>query len=306
MSENHSTSANLGKTATQLPQIFATLVLTSILSLSGSLTLLQAANAAPTQLAQSAASEILKDKQGDNRLPPRLANAVRQDLSRRVGIAPGKLKITEFSRKTWLNGCLGLSLPGEFCAEALVPGWRIVLSDGTQTWFYRTDTQGQVLRLEDRSASNLPKDEKASEIGSTGTLKPAKISQNELPPPLSEGAIFRAIASGGITGQTYETTLTNDGRVLRALVNPNNAKASVTEIRQISPQQIQQFQQLLESQKFSCFNQLSYQVPEGAADLITITLTSPGGTTKYVEIVQGSLPKALQEVIQGWNQIAKG
>jgi hypothetical protein len=289
---------------THLSQIFATLLLTSILSLGASLILLQAADAVPTEFAQSAASEIIGDQQNNNRLSPRLVNAVHQDLFRKQGIPAEKLRVIGFSRKTWSNGCLGLPHPGEFCTEALVPGWRIVLSDGHQTWFYRTDTQGRVLRLENQTASrNGLKNKKTREIGNRDHLNPARIPHSELPPPLSEGVIFRAIASGGITGRTYQTTLLKDGRVLRALLE-TNTETSVTKVRQIPVQQIQQFQQLLQK-NFPCFNQLSYQAPEGAADFITITLTSSAGTVRYTDIIQGRLPKSLQEVIQAWNQIAK-
>lgn len=406
MSKNHSTSVNPGKTATQSQRIFATLVLTSMLSFAASVTLLQAAYAAPRQISQSAASEIVNGKPSDNSLPPRIANAVRQDLSRKVGIAPGKLRIIESSSQTWSDSCLGLGGSAELCAQALVPGWRVVLSNGNQTWVYRTDTQGRAVRLENQTASrNLPKsvadavlqtasqelgvssdlrivqaeqktwanpcifnfgevctreykpitgwqvtvasrqqrlvyrtdksgsqvkldkqasqisgaklpdvtkpdsssrgtlNEGASRIGDANTLKATKIRQSELPPPLSEGVVFRAIASGGFTGQTFQTTLMNDGRVMRVAISPNNAQGTPTVIRQISPQEKQQFQQLLR-QNFSRFDQLSYRAPNGSADFISITLTSADGTTKYADMVQGSLPKALQEVIQAWNQIA--
>lgn len=560
MSENHFLSVNLGKTATQPQRIVATLILTSILSLGANAILLQVANAAPRQLSQSTASEMVKGKPGDNRLPPQLANAVRQDLSRKAGIARGKLKIIEYNRKTWSNGCLEIARRDEFCTEALVPGWRIVLSDGNQTWVYHTDTQGRNLRLETQTSStNLPKsisdallqdaasrlgvqiaqlsivkaeqktwsnpcifnfgeictreynpvsgwevtvnsrqqslvyrtdqsgsqiasnkqanqsnnvslpepiakavlqqaseqsslpisairivkaepkswpdrclgvssplllcgpeyrdgipgwlvsvqagqqrlvyrtndsgtsvkfdavasvpgslakavlrnaaqvsrlpiytlriiqaekqtwdgclgiskpgvactkigipgwkitvtdgkqlwvyhtdngskivlNESASHLGDADIPKATKIPQSELPPPLKEGAVFRAIASGGITGRTYQTTLMNDGQVIRVAVTPNNAEAQPIVVRQLSPQEIQQFQQLLERQKFSSFNQLSYPAANGAADYITITLANSDTTTKYADIVQSNLPSALQEVIQAWNRISQ-
>jgi len=88
-----------------------------------------------------------------NRLPRQLANAVRQDLSRKIRIPASKLRITEFGRKTWPDGCLGLPRPDEFCTRALVEGWRITLSDGRQTWVYRTDSEGRVIRLQNQTAS---------------------------------------------------------------------------------------------------------------------------------------------------------
>lgn len=90
-------------------------------------------------------------------LPPAVALAVRQDLSTQTGISPEKLTITEVERQTWPNSCLGLAQPDEFCGQMLVEGWRVVLSNGRQTWVYRTDLKGQVFRLEqNQSVSNLP------------------------------------------------------------------------------------------------------------------------------------------------------
>jgi hypothetical protein len=114
--------------------------------------------------------------------------------------------------------------------------------------------------------------------------------------------VFRAISSGGITGNSYETVLTNNGQVIRRLNNPM-IKAPA-QMHQISRQELRQFQELLERQKFSLFNQLAYPAPSGAADYITVTLSSQSGTTRYADMVQNQLPAPLQSVIQAWNQIA--
>ena len=83
-----------------------------------------------------------------NQLPPTVAAAVRQDLSRSTGIAANKLKVTESSRKSWPNTCLGLAAADEICGQMIVEGWRVVVSDGSQTWVYRTNARGNILRLE--------------------------------------------------------------------------------------------------------------------------------------------------------------
>lgn len=83
-----------------------------------------------------------------NQLPDAVSAAVRQDLSRQTGIAPGKLKVIESSRQSWPNTCLGLAKADEICGQMIVEGWRVVVSDGRQTWVYRTNVRGNVLRLE--------------------------------------------------------------------------------------------------------------------------------------------------------------
>ena len=68
---------------------------------------------------------------------------------------------------------------------------------------YRTNADGSQITL-DTAAS---------------TIKPVPIPTSELPPRLQEDVIFRAIATGGFAGQTYETNLFENGRVVRVLVN---------------------------------------------------------------------------------------
>lgn len=346
------------------PFVFA-LTLTSVLSLSAGLIAMHSATAAPSYLAQKVDSETVNSK--SDRLPDTVAKAVLSDLSRRQGIPVSKLKITEYSRQSWPNGCLGLAKPDELCTQVLVEGWRVVVFDGSQTWVYRTDGSGRNIRLEnpnstaglstavanavlqdasqrslrivqaerrtwsdtclglappgvfcaalaipgwlvtvavgqqslvyrtDESGSNVRLDEAAS-------LKPITIPESQLPPPLQAGVIFRAIASGGFAGLTTETSLLKDGRLIRVQDN-RDGTTSQTQLSKISPEQVQQFEQLLEQQQFAQFNGLEYPPPKGAADYITITLTSLAGTTRYTDINQDLLPSSLQTVIKGWNQL---
>lgn len=476
--KNHSKPVNPGETVHQSERIFAALVLTGILSLGAGLTLLQTAFAAPARLSEST-TELVKvkdqkvgqnlDRKQANRLPPRIANAVRQDLSRQTGIAVGRLKITDFNQKTWTDGCLGLPKSGKFCTQAVVPGWRVVVSSGNKTWVYRTNSTGQVLHLQksDTPVSNIPENfpksianaviadastqlglpvnqirlvqaeqktwpdaclgiyapdilcapatvegwrvtvqgngqrlvyrtnaagsvvkldqlaslpnsvrdavlleasrqfkvpanqlsiiqakqqnwdsclglgginescatlaipgwqvtvqnqlqllvyhtndngslvkfnRDASKISDAGTLQPTPIPASELPPSLDKNVVFRAIASGGFAGRTYETVLLNDGRLMRVRIG--DANDSERSVLRISVQQVRQFQQLLERQQFAQFKNLSYPAPSGAADYITYTLTSREGTVRYTDINRGSLPAPLEKAIQGWNRLA--
>jgi len=82
------------------------------------------------------------------RVPQFLVDAVRWDLSIELGVHPDRLSFVEASRQQWPDTCLGLAYPGEFCGQQILPGWRIVLSNGSRRWAYRTDVQGQLRRLE--------------------------------------------------------------------------------------------------------------------------------------------------------------
>lgn len=174
----------------QSQKIISVLVLSGILSLSTGLTLLQSATAAPRSQNVTGVVEgkdiLISDRGRDHGrddefeherddefergrdrgrgrgrdrtyLLSRVANAVRQDLSRKSGTLPGKLKIINSSRETWSDSCLGLGSLVEQCLQGQVEGWRVTLSDGRSSWVYRTDYAGQMLRLENQIATNLPK-----------------------------------------------------------------------------------------------------------------------------------------------------
>ena len=221
-------------------------------------------------------------------LPDAVAKAVLQDAARRANLSVSQLRIVQTEERDWPDGCLGLAAPGQGCTKAIVPGWRVTVEGGRQTFVYRTNESGSVIKLESGATQ-----------GNSGAVQ---IPKSELPPPLAEGVVFRAISSGGITGNSYETVLTNNGQVIRRLNNPM-IKAPA-QMHQISRQELRQFQELLERQKFSLFNQLAYPAPSGAADYITVTLSSQSGTTRYADMVQNQLPAPLQSVLQAWNQIA--
>jgi hypothetical protein len=112
--------------------------------------------------------------------------------------------------------------------------------------------------------------------------------------------VFRAVASGGFTHQTYETILREDGQIWRSLLKPG-ASVSQSQSHQISPQQVRAFQYLLEQQQFSNFSGLNYAGRD--AESITVTLIGKNGTTQYESKVEAQLPLALLGIVQAWDQL---
>lgn len=294
-------------------RILPAFVLAAIFSLGTNFTLINSAVAYPESNKQ-VTSEIvtsrsdLVDENRSNRptntLPVTVANAVKKDLAKRTGIAPGKLKITNYQQETWPNGCLGISEPGQLCTQTLVPGWRITVTNGQKTWVYRTDNSGRNIRLENQDTSlNSPKllQLVSNETFIAATPKPSPIPSSDLPPALDKGVMFQAISSGGFAGRTYQTTLMNDGTLMRVRIG--DANDSERSVQKISPQRMREFKKLLERHQLSRYNGLNYPAPRGAADYITVTLISPSGAVRYADIVQSELPKSLREVIQAWTKI---
>lgn len=122
---------------------FLTLVLTCSLFLCFSVNFISSAVAAPSQIAENVDANSQSD-----RVPPKVVKAVIADLSQQQNLPPEKLKVTKYSRESWSDGCLGLAQPEEICSQAIVEGWRVVVSDGSQKWIYRTDNSGRNVRLE--------------------------------------------------------------------------------------------------------------------------------------------------------------
>ncbi|MCC5643652.1 hypothetical protein LC607_11980 [Nostoc sp. CHAB 5824] len=227
-------------------------------------------------------SENLPDK-----LPASVKNAVLQAASRRLQQPISQITIIQAQQQTWKDGCLELANADEFCTQALVSGWRVVVGAVDQTLIYHTNQTGSAVRLNQKASNN--------------TLAPVQIPVSELPPPLDRDIVFRQISSGGIAGTTYETVLLKDGRLIRVRIG--DANDSERSVRRVSVQQVQQFVRSLERSKFSKFQNLSYPAPSGAADYITYTLTSQEGTVQYNDISQNNLPKNLQTAVKAWNQL---
>jgi hypothetical protein len=250
-------------------------------------------------------------------LPAAMVNTLRQDLSKKTGIPAKKLRVVEASARTWNDGCLGLGKPNELCTQALVPGWRVVMTNGTQRWIYRTDQTGRIYRLESPAAnpnapikkSVLPTPPRPTSSQPGGLvaesgLTPRLIPTAELPAPLSDEVVFRAVSSGGFTGRTTQMTLLSDGRLVRESLRLDGT-ASTPEIRQLPVAQVRQFRRSLKQHKFQQFHRQAYPATPGSADFITVTLVSHNGAVRYADSIQAQLPEALQAIIANWGQLTQ-
>ncbi|MGV0025384.1 hypothetical protein [Phormidesmis priestleyi] len=213
-------------------------------------------------------------------------SAIFSDLVNRSNVPRSSLRTTQIKQQIWSDGCLGLAEPDEFCTLALVPGWLVTVESSKQRWVYHSDQSGKLVKLNRQASGSL--------------LKPVQMPLSELPPALQQSVIFRAIASGGFTGQTQQTILLKDGRLIRSRINPNGT-ASTLQTTQISPQQMRQFQQAIE--RMGEYDRLSYPTAPGSADFITVTLSTHAGTVQYSDSIQSQLPQPLQTMISAWKEI---
>ena len=98
---------------------------------------------------------ILRQTIDPYRLPEAVIQAVKEDLSLKLGMSASELSITEYSLESQPLECQENEDPSGDCPETSLEQWRIVVSD---RWVYRSDPQGQTLELEtpDVPVSYLP------------------------------------------------------------------------------------------------------------------------------------------------------
>jgi hypothetical protein len=88
---------------------------------------------------------------GDGVVPERVLEAVRADLARRTGAAPGAMKVVQAEDVVFADGSLDCAVPGQSYTQATVPGYRVILEVGGRKYDYRVTRRGS-LRLCDRGA----------------------------------------------------------------------------------------------------------------------------------------------------------
>lgn len=86
---------------------------------------------------------------------PAVIQSIRQAIKGQFGIST--ITLVNATEQNWPDGCLGLPRGKEGCTAAIVPGWRVAVSDGLQSWIYRTDRSGKTLRLENPNRTVLPR-----------------------------------------------------------------------------------------------------------------------------------------------------
>ena len=78
------------------------------------------------------------------RLPDseRAFDGAREALAQRLGVDPLTIQRVEVDTQEWNDACLGVTSPGEMCAQVITPGWVVVLNVGGQRYEAHTDQEG--------------------------------------------------------------------------------------------------------------------------------------------------------------------
>ena len=88
----------------------------------------------------AAGAAAVGEAEGD---PGSVVAAARADAAQRSGLAPAQIELVSLRSVTWSDGSLGCPQPGVAYTQALVPGYRILLRAGAQTWDYHASLRGR-------------------------------------------------------------------------------------------------------------------------------------------------------------------
>ncbi|MEX0272254.1 hypothetical protein AB3R30_24350 [Leptolyngbyaceae cyanobacterium UHCC 1019] len=222
-------------------------------------------------------------------LPTNVSQRLLQTVARQVRVPASRLRIAAVQSATW-DGCLGIFKPGQACTKIALSGWQVIVTGGDRSWVYHLDEAAN------RIAQN------ATASGSLGKLVPSFMpEQNQ--PMLEANVVFRSIVSGDLAGRVMQVTLTNDG-VMTQLISAPNIRSRPVVVKRLSPQQLKQFQQVLEARRFRNFNDLRYLSSAAYADYPTTLLQAKEGTVQYIDLETKNLPLALRQMIQAWKKLS--
>jgi hypothetical protein len=221
----------------------------------------------------------------DEALTPEVRDRILQTVATDVNRPVADLRIAAAETATF-DGCMGIYVPDQMCTMIAIFGFRVVVTDGDQSWVYHTRQDGEEA-VQNPTAS-----------GSRNGLIPDFIPQPATAPePEPEPHRFRAVESGGLAGHVQETMLLNDGRLVR------RENGTIIGEHQLSREHLEEFDQVLEDQRFPNLNRMRYVTEAAFADYPTVQLSSGHLKTEYIDLAMDDLPPALQTVIQAWDDL---
>ena len=184
--------------------------------------------APPDNAAESPDSPDVEETMPPEMVPQSVSDRVLAQAADDLKVPQAELSLLRFNQEVWRDGCLGLGQANESCLQALVEGWQLEVVYGEESYFYRADSDGDIIRPSTLD-NNLPPSvsEKVLAIAATDSGLPLdQLAVTAAEPRVWDGclgiaapgtactqiAIFgwRAVVEGG--GQTliYHTDMTGD------------------------------------------------------------------------------------------------
>ncbi|WP_159786196.1 hypothetical protein [Sodalinema gerasimenkoae] len=223
----------------------------------------------------------------DEILTPAVQDRILQTVAIEVDRPLEELRIAAAETATF-DGCMGIYEPDQICTMIAIFGLRVVVTDGDQSWVYHTPQNGEGA-VQNPTASG-------SRNGLIPDFIPEPVSETE---PDLEDHIFRSVESGGRGGYSKTTVLLEDGRLLQ------KENGTVTAEAHLSSEELEAFQQVLETQRFPNLHRLRYVTDAAFSDHPTVRLSVRHLETEYIDLALDDAPEALQVIVQAWEDTKK-
>ncbi len=82
---------------------------------------------------------------GSGEVPPQLLMLFQDDLARRALVKPETITVVSATEQQWPNGGLGCPEPGQMYTQVIIPGYRVLLKAGNETYAYHSDARGHFI-----------------------------------------------------------------------------------------------------------------------------------------------------------------
>lgn len=227
-----------------------------------------------------------------------LPRAVAQKLIAQVRRdAKAPVEIVEVKSAAF-DGCLGVYRPGQPCSKILLRGWQAVVKSPTQVYVYHLDQTGSRIAQNDTATA-----------GKAMTVSFQRWNEGQVgggqPPQIAAGVVFESSVTGGLIGSITTITLTEDGKLTRKVFGPPGVQSPPRVLRRLSPQQLAQFKQRLNTARFVNLDGLSYMTTAALADYPTTSYQSQGTLLYFVDSEKRELPRSLQSVYADWQALIR-
>ncbi|MCU0569210.1 MAG: hypothetical protein MUF49_21880 [Oculatellaceae cyanobacterium Prado106] len=233
-------------------------------------------------------------------LPAGVRDRLLQTIAKDANLPVSQLQISEIQPDTF-DGCMGIYAPGRFCTRIAIAGWRVIASTTSSTNSSTTPSQSWVYNIS-QDASRIVQNPTASGGQVVPSFIPSPGWADEMP---GNNIVFRSIESGGLAGIVTYRELRSDGGLYQWSTRLGNAQGEPQLQKQLTPEQVQQFQQVLQTQRIPNLNGLRYITSEALADYPTLTLQGMGSTVEYIDLAEERLPRSLKTIVDAWNGLLK-
>lgn len=241
----------------------------------------------------------------------RLSQTLLETISQQVQQPVENLQILQVQSAIW-DSCLGIADPDAVCTPSAIPGFKVIVSDGSKdkigelqrnTWADTREFEREWVYHLSADATQIVQNTTASDLrGRVSSWFDNAPSRFE---PLDNTVVFQMISNSYLSTRTT-VTLTTDGELTYEFLDYSSRDEPISDLmsRQISLEEVASFKALLQQQHFSNLNRMIYgnENPRMAIDG-SATFRTPNATVSQSAATE-DLPVGLQIVLEAWLDLA--